>query len=52
MRKKTKDFLVGAFVIAMWVAVIVAMFMVWAEHQAEQPITEAAYIEMVGGYGK
>ena len=52
MSKKSKGFLMGAFVMAMWASVFVGMFTVWAEHQAEQPITEAAYIEMVGGYGK
>lgn len=52
MSKKSKGFLMGAFVMAMWASVLVAMFMVWAEHPAEQPITESAYMEMVGGYGK
>ena len=52
MSKKSKGFLLGVFAMTMCVAVFVAMFMVWAEHPAEQPITEAAYMEMVGGYGK
>ncbi len=50
--KKLRNFLLGLCMVVLWLAVFVKAGIVWAEHPAEQPITEAAYMEMIGGYGR
>ena len=52
MIKTIRNFLLVMCVLVWWFAMFLWMGRVWAEHPAEQTITEAAYMEMIGGYGR